>query len=301
MTFQLLNDKSMFAVFEPTEIMTLSAIKVLKETVTANATTLSEKDKLAWKDVWSIMAALPRENCSLVGFTDDFKRSQSIGPKDSHRAYGTDNCVVIINPKRFVSRAQNNEKIPTGIEDWGLDAAIKLGAHSKMIEKFIAEHNLHITYKSNTSKRANEIKKRFDAGDYKIEAYDPIANLAEVEACVVYVPGRKGGGGYLNNKGGWGPLGGARLFESSGAAYTTIRSQRISSAAVVHIGTQVLRLDEKSTLEKGFDNLQEAMSIVERKRIEQALNQASHEQLLERLAQFEQEQGTASTVRKKKM
>jgi len=290
MTFQVLNDKNMFAAFEFTEIMTLTAIKLLKDTVTANAKTLSEKDALAWKDVWSIMDTLPRRRCSFMGLTNDF---------NNHSGY-TENCIVIINPKRFVSHAQNNEKIPVTIEDWGLDAAIKLNTHSKMIEKFIAKHNLLITYKNNT-KRATEIKRRLDSGEYKMEAYDPIANLAEVEACVVYVPVRKGGGGYLNSKGGLGPLGGARLFESSGAAYTTIRSQRISSAAVVHIGTQVLRLDEKSTLEKGFDNLQEAMSIVERKRIEQALNQASHEQLLERLAQFEQTQGTVSTVRKKKM
>lgn len=301
MAFQLLNEKNMFASFEFTQIMTVPALKLLTETVNKNSTDLSEKDRVAWKNIWSLFAKLPRHKTYIMGSTGDFNKPNPVGPKENRQSFGSETCLVIVNPKRFVSRAQDNNKIPNDIQQWGLGTAIELSQYSRMIEKFIATHDLPITYYSNTPKRSNEIKKRLESGEYKMEAYDRIANLAEVEACVVYVAGRNENGGYLNSKGGWGPLGGARLFESSGAAYTTIRSQRIASAAVVHIGTQVLRLDEKSTMEKGFANLQEAMSIVERKRIEQALNQASYEQLLERLAQFEQKSDIQTPIRKKKM
>lgn len=299
MTFQLLNEKKMFASFETNAIMTVRAWKVLKDKMLEYQDILTLQEKSAWNEVWAIVATLPRQKMHLSGKVGDFNTPVLYGHPDNKCAYGNDLCTVIVNPKRFVSRAQNNDNVPSDIQKWGLDAASGLIPYIRMIEKFIATHNLPITFTSSVAKRASDIKKRLETGDYLIQAYDPIANLAEVEACVVFIAGKTGG--YLNNRGGWGPLGGARLFESSGAAYTTIRSQGISSAAVVHIGTQVLRVDEKSSLDGDFQNLQEAMSIVERKRIQQALDDATHEQLLERLAHFEQANEIQAPIKKKKM
>lgn len=301
MTFQVLNDKNMFARFEFSSVMSVHGFTSLKNHVAQHWDQMSAKEQKAWNAVWDIATQLPQRKMHSMGLTGDFAAPTVLGHPSKRQAYATAACLCIINPKRFVSRAQNNQAYPSNSEKWGLDAAIDLSPYNRMIEKFIATHDLPLTFNSNVTKRAVDIKKRLDGGEYKIQAYDPIANLAEVEACVIFVRGHNGAGGYLNHRGGWGPLGGARLFESSGAAYTTIRSQGISSAAVVHIGTQVLRLDEQSTMDEGFENLQEAMGIVERKRIQKALDEATHEQLLEKLVKFEQHSEIQASVKKKKM
>ena len=88
------------------------------------------------------------------------------------------------------------------------------------------------------------------------------------------------------------PLAGARMFETAGSAYTTITSRGLSNAVVVKVKSNLLGLDIKSVADQNCGDILSAVAIMEKKRLQEALEEASIEQLRNRLNLLEQQHKT---------
>ena len=174
-----------------------------------------------------------------------------------------------------------------------LDVCVKLSAFQSVLEDFAKD--LEISLETSKLKRCKTLQKRFNSGEYTIKDFDPSIELGQVNACVIFVPGHNGSGGYLDGRAGYSPLAGARLFESAGSARTTIRSRHLQNAVVLHIKAQLVGIDpDQGPVSGNNEELLSAIARIERLNLEKALEDASVEQLKERLARYEQQQGMSS-------
>lgn len=289
MSFHIVNEKKTFGNLQHAGLLTEHALSVLKASVQAKWDTLSIKEQSKWADALNALDA-----CKPVEAWSTWNKNDQPNPKyQSYYGPGLMASKGIVDIGSFTSKSPDNSSFPADIAQWGLEQASAVAPFVSLIEQWIGQEDLKITFNASVATRAKKMKERFGSGEYTQVFFDATESLAEVDACVVFLS-NKNGGGYLDGRGGVSPLAGARLFESSGSAYTTIRSRRLHNAAVVHVKTSLLHLDPNSLKNQtfgNFDGLTAAIALQEKKRLEGALEAASVEQLRARLHALEDSVG----------
>lgn len=265
MAFHFLNTKQHFASIHWEPIASERGYKILKDSVQENWDALSAKEQAAWTEVFTAFEQLP------------LKEAGSWREKEL--------CRVAVGIGTFATKSPHNDTFPDDYQLWGWEQAGKLQAHTRLISQWVEKNKLWVN-PIDSIKKVVKWKQRLDQGEYELKVFDPVEVLAEAESYAIYIPSAHSGG-YLDGRGfGGAPLAGARMFETAGSAYTTINSRGLSNAVVVKVKSNLLALDSKSTSTNCGDILS-AVSLMEKKRLEEALEEASVEQLLARLARLE--------------
>jgi predicted NAD-dependent protein-ADP-ribosyltransferase YbiA (DUF1768 family) len=117
--------------------------------------------------------------------------------------------------------------------------------------------------------------------NYTFQSVDEEQEWSCCEAWMVF-----GKSGYLDDKGQCAPLSRARMFESAAAAIRTVKSKKWTSWKVVKARVEAVGL-EKFPGDTEDDRLSGAMARQEEKKLMAALENASIEQLKERLSALE--------------
>ncbi len=276
MAAQLLTDKQMFCALQWEEVVSLTQLEKFKECVQKDAQ-MSAADKQKWEEVLRLLDSLPEKE---------------IGYKP--RTYKS-----VVTVGRASTTSTLNEDIPDSVDDWGWPQAIKLATHSRFINAFVEKNRgalNKITHIAEVVKWNNKL----EGGEYILSSIDPSERFAQSQGCAIFIPSSYDGGGFLDGRGNAGaPLSGARLFESSGSAYTTIRSRGLSNAIVVHVNSSLSHIDANNTNSLlNASALTDAVAYMERQRLEAALKEASVEQLKARLAELEP-QSSPDPIRRK--
>lgn len=267
MSAQLLTDKQMFCALYWGDVISLTQLEQFKQCVQKDDQ-MNAKDKEKLSEIVQLLEELPEKD---------------IGHKK--RTYKS---VVIV--RRAATTSTLNEDIPNSVTDWGWPQAVKLATHTRLINTFI-EKNRGLLNKINYIADVAKWNKKLENGEYILNHVDPNARFSQSQGCAIFVPNSYDGGGFLDVRGySRAPLSGARLFESSGSANTTIRSRGLDNAIVVHVNTSLSHIDPNNTRSLiNANSLTDAVAYMERQRLEAALKEASVEQLKARLAELEPE------------
>lgn len=279
MPFHIINTKKTFGTIGYSILITNYAIEMLRQSVKSQWHALNSKEQTKWTNALDALSACRPTTVWMSYEKNDQADLTENANYPGYYGGGTPQGRGLINISGFTSKSPDNKNFSEDMKTWGWEAVEAVAPFASLITRWIQSNDLKITFNSALCKRAKVLREKFDSGEYAQVLYDATESLAEVNACVVFL-----GNGYLDGRGYTSPLAGARLFESSGAAYTTIRSRRLRNAVVVHVKTALLHIDAASTPESGsFDQLAAAIALQERKRLEAALEAASRDQLIARL------------------
>lgn len=282
MAFQLLNAKQLFASLHWENIILVSALDHLEKHVRDKWGELSASDQNKWDEVFSLFSQMPSHEGWVYGS-------------------GTALRKMVVGVGSFVTKSPNNEEFPEDYTRWGWQACEKLLPHLKMISQWNDKHKLGITVPTEGVKKAVKWKQRLDAGEYQLKVFDPVAVLAEAESYAIYISDLHNKG-FLDGRGLSGaPLAGARMFETAGSAYTTITSRGLANAVVVKVKSNLLGLDVKSVANQNCGDILSAVAIMEKKRLQEALEEASIEQLRNRLTLLEQQHNEHTEIQTSKV
>lgn len=301
MSFHLLNPSQKFAELSTEVLITDYGLNRLKNSVTKQWSKLDPSQQKKWEKA--------------LGALDDLIPFSSFIAYEAHDApnlkrlkdysfecydFGTAQGRGMVTIQGWKGQSEKYPKISDDMTKWGWEQMEEVIPYTDMISKWISQNELKITFNSSLCKRAKSLLQKKLKGELTQVLYDPTEALAEVNACVVFI-----GGGYLDAKGSTSPLAGARMFESVGAALTTIRSRRLKNAVVVNVKTSITGVDPQSNPSNHFSDLDGALASQQNKRLKDALENLSREQLLERLKELEAKVGVeplpAPTVRKSRM
>lgn len=301
MAFHLLNPSQKFAELTTELLITNYGLSVLKNSVTDQWNALNASQQKKWEDAFAVLGSL----MPFSGFIAYKQYDEPNLKRIEHFSfecydYGTSNGLGMVAIEGWRTQSEKYDEIPDDMCQWGWDQMEKITPYTQMIGDWIAQNELKITFNSSLCKRAKSLLQKKRKGELIQVLYDPTQALAEVNACVVFT-----GGGYLDAKGSTSPLAGARMFESAGSALTTIRSRKLKDAVVVNVKTSIEGIDPQSNPSNRFSDLDSALAAQQNKRLKDALENLSREQLLERLKELEDKLGEQSTieppVRKSKM
>ena len=119
---------------------------------------------------------------------------------------------------------------------------------------------------------------------WSLSMVDPIARLGQTDAHAIYNPAERG---YLNDKGYWVPLAGARLFESAEAARRTNRSRNLTGTIIVEIDMAVRAIAD-ALQQPDLGEFGEVVAHAERKRLVETLDKIELDDLLAQVEKIKQ-------------
>ena len=301
MSFHILNSGQKFAELSKRLVITHYALDSLKSSVHDDWDILGHQEREKWNEAFRVLDALPSMT-TWAGWKANDQHGLQQYPHVSYEYFGSGETkglgMVVFGS--WMSKSKKYDDYPEDMSKWGWEETEALTPYIPMIEEWIAQKNLKITFNQDLCKKAKSLRQKKRKNEFTQVLYDATESLAEVNACVVFL-----GSGYLDDKGSSSPLAGARLFESSGAAYTTIRSRKLTKAVVVNVKTSITTLDPQSVDKNTFSKLNDALATQQNKRMKDALDLLSREQLMQRLRELEEKLGENVTqepaVRKSKM
>ena len=287
MNFQFVNSKGLFADYQAFGVISHHALGLLRQ-YHQDPNCLPEHKKTL-DLAMPLFDALP-DGKSHVSFKKNDLPNPTLSPSTvcAPYGYGYMGGKVILHVSNFVSKSNvytHQSPMSDHPDRWGWAECVVLAKLAPKIQDIITSQKWEINFNGNALASGKKYLKKFQAGEFSVLIKDTALNLSEVNACGLYSPGSKG---YLNEKGGYSPLGGARLFESAEAARRTKKSRSLNDAVVVHIRAQLTKVEPDQTITGSLGDLQDAIALVERKNIMQALESATAEQLQERLKLLEQ-------------
>ena len=300
-SFVVQNPKGMFGNPYKSMIVSQHGFSVMKDTFNDESNPITKKLNKTQKEKLSKAFALMEDLSVGTHYVTLFKNDAPNLVKTPPQPYSWDHgygakrvaCLEITSLGNFSSTSGSLEQDDLNIsreEFWShLSEQAPLAQYSSTLALFAKQ--CEVSFSEGPLKTLKKALKAFEDGEYTFKDIDLATELGEVEACVVFLPARhqKDVGGYLDGKGGTSPLSGARLFESQGAALRTINAQRRRDAVILKIKAQLVEVQEEigsSDFER-TRYLREAISRIEKKNIEQALENATIEQLQKRLARYE--------------
>jgi hypothetical protein len=246
----------------------------------------AENPKMAL-DARRALAALERMPLVSVRLFGEVSLSGDLAPGDAWRGEYKDSerlCRAWIDVMGFASANRCEELTAPAANADALGWA-EAGELAKMGAKF--ERLLHQLQISNPKLRAASVYAKWRGGEaVKVSERSKVGSLTAADAFCVYMPDAQG---FLNDKGASAPLGGARLFESPGAAARTVSSRRISPAAVVRVQARIVALDPILNGGNNLGALRDALASEEARQLREALRQADIDTLRARLAELEAE------------
>ena len=267
MAFHFLNSKQHFASIHWEPIVSERGYTLLKENVQKNWDSLSPKEQNAWEDVFKNLDALP------------VKQTGSWREKEASR--------VVVGIGTFATKSPHNDTFPDEYSNWGWENVANIQTHARTISQYKEKYPIWVNVVENF-KKVLKWKQRLEDGEYQLKVFDPIDALAQAESYAIYIPSPSHTGGFLDGRGSGGaPLAGARMFETAGSAHTTINSRGLRNAVVVKVKSNLLGLDTSNTESSDCEDILSAVALMEKKRLEKALEEASVEQLRARLALLE--------------
>lgn len=308
MTFQIVNSKKKFARISEHDVMTEHGLKVLTESVAQNKHLLPQKQQEKWEVALDLLNSLPSSN-HYVNLRQNDAPNQSHLKKNeldvvAYQRNTLCKSVVLINS--FVIDSQENDPRFEDVSKWGQQTACDLTPYISMITKWIEEYDLNISFYDFVLKSAKKNAQDFSKGEYTFKDDKFFKKYTEGESFAVFVSNGFEVG-YVDGKGGFGPLARARLFESATAAQSLIKSSSYCYGGnLVCVKTSFMHLDPSNTspvLSELKDAIQTASAEQQNKRLQQAvendtLSNATREQLLQQLALLDQKSRSVGRKRK---
>ena len=180
---------------------------------------------------------------------------------------------------------------------WGWEAAARLMAHEKLIKTHAAQ--CRATVRMNVLRNAAKHHDELTCGSVYVRFPDTAADLAQHKSYAVYSPSA---GGYANVQWTFGSLAGARLFESAETAQRAAeRARHNNLLQVVELDMTITRAVSQVGAPNGAQKhpIEEALVLIQRRQLEQALEQADVAALRARLTQLEGQPQDVPIPRKK--
>ena len=278
-----------FANLENTSIMTvraLAAFSALAQSVTG------PKGDVLRTVVVPLFNAMPQAMCRFhPKTTTDTERLKKWSATDTDYQWVDTDCITLAGlgteSVRFGPRDHEvNTPFTTNPDTWGWIQAQELLAHEKLIKAHAAACGATIQF--NVLKAAVRNHVALTEGTMVLRVPDTAVDLACSKSYAIYSPEA---GGYANPQWVYGTLAGARLFESPEVANTNAKKRSGCSN-----GTQVVEVD--MSISRVVNNIgpqainakhpiDEALVVIHRRQIEDALKEADVEALRRRLAELE--------------
>lgn len=229
------------------------------------------KEKKAAMEMLDLVEQLPFTSCWSVNKTGSLVQEDAYGwvPVDS-----------------FVSASSLTEY--SSPEACGWHVVGKIQKHVKLYEKLMGvcgQKAMHDYY----WRGASGIARKVVSEGIVFEKFDPSSDLADADAWALYCDGR----GYLDSKGGFGPIARARMFESAEACKRTSASRGISSSTVVRVNVKAAGIENVPGTDTEPADLRAALAKIEAEALAMALEKADIETLRARLAVLEAEECAA--------
>jgi len=297
MPFHIINAKKTFGNLGDSLLITDHGLQVLTDSVRQHWSELSPQDQGKWGHVFDLLNTGRSVRVYMMRNKNDAPNLKPLKANPNYFESGSCTGKGFVNITNFTSKSPDNEAFPENRDNWGWGVIEGIAPHTGMIRRWISRNDLQITFNSEVCRRVKTLQDKFETNEYVQVMYDATESLAEVNACVVFL-----GDGYLDGRGTLSPLAGARLFESSGSAYSTIRARGLRNAVVVHIKASLLHVDAESKPQHGsFDKLEAAIALQENRRLQAALEAASREQLIERLQKLDAQAEQSDPQKKRRM
>ena len=257
-------------------------LNVLKKYV-EETSALPQKDQKALKRAIELF-----EKMDLVSFPKlDYHQTYEVNTNFSRPSVGKGNAPdarAILSLDRFTtSQADPHKHYPPSQSHWNWEHCPELLSLQrpllKAFESIILQEGTmrapEVSFKM--LKRADKWYHQLTQGQIIHQEFDPTKELVRAECFAIYVGGSSGG--FLDGRGQFAPLGGARLFESQASAEKTISSRGLLNAAVVCIKAQMTGLAPDQTIQGDIRSLKEAIASVEKEQLLKALDMATEEEL----------------------
>lgn len=174
----------------------------------------------------------------------------------------------------------------------------------------------HHAFNSNTGKKIQKMQKSIEKGLWKLEEYSAIDTFAQAPSYALFTRYSNGKEGYMGKNGELGPLSKAQTYDSEEDMHAFIRRHSlfryIEKMQVVKLNMSVVGLGNTVTsphykggntwhgqIDLNGATIYEVGALLQRQAIEEALSQASREQLDQAYKNLEEHSVAESTVKRK--
>lgn len=174
----------------------------------------------------------------------------------------------------------------------------------------------HHAFNSNTGKKIQKMQKSIEKGLWKLEEYSAIDTFAQAPSYALFTRYSNGKEGYMGKNGELGPLSKAQTYDSEEDMHAFIRRHSlfryIEKMQVVKLNMSVVGLGSTVTsphykggntwhgqIDLNGATIYEVGALLQRQAIEDALSQASREQLDQAYKNLEEHSVAESTVKRK--
>lgn len=213
--------------------------------------------------------------------------------KTSKKSY----AVVDLGPwGKNYSPEHNIETITAHPNSWGWAALERLQPHSAMLRKISKKYQVHIEVK--LIDRARKFQQALNAGEMSTRTADSVSDFGRAEGFAVFL-----GRGYADFQWCANTIEKAKLFGSENLAREAIKNNRASNnAVVVKVETSLKEICDTQASLQNTSALTEALSALQKERLENALQSAELETLRAYVAQLEKNTGSQQApTQKRKM
>lgn len=272
--FRIANPKGLFYEMRACSVMTVPVFEYLRDIHVPGITDASKREK--YQQALAIVEKLP----TMAGFNYLSPQDPNFNP--AMTAPRTQYAIVPSKSWVELGSAKGSSGSDSGVEcgsakDAGWDELAQLDKQSGVIEEMLSE--IKAASPAFGRSWSPSLKKKHSQALFV--AIDDDSEFSKTTAVALFVST-----GFLDSKGGRGPLSRSRLFESPAAAGRTAKSHGFSSWEAVEVSisvTKALNLDGSAPQEK----MRAAIAKREAEQIDQALEDAGIERLKAKLAELE--------------
>lgn len=281
--FYIKNEKGLFYHTHVISFIPVDTVNYLRDRWLETVT--DEKKKKKYEEVLNILSEFPTRNetTAITKTHPDFAVFGRIKKEVPHYYW--------VNLGRGPV-SNSGVPCPYGtVKDMGLEAMIKFTGSLTILNSMLSQAKLpqiNDYYVNTSASLKTKVKSLI------IESHNPIEAMCSTQSFAIFC-----GDNFLDQKGYWGPLSRARAFESAAAAQRTANSHGIGDWTVVELSVQLKRVCQSKQEGVIPDKLGAALSYVESKVLEEALEKASIERIKASLAQKESQESQSEVSEEK--
>lgn len=302
MSYQLKNDKNLFGQLGYFPFITVYSLGLLKKKVSQEKKlkNLTNEEFVFWKNFFETIEQLPIKKIKSRNFNNLNVKGKYFS-WIPYEAY----CLLGLESFRFVKEnPMLLKEIECDIQKRGLDfhLAQKLICYEKNVLKFCKKNNLEFLYMGfNACLKFSEIQKNIENNIYIFQEVDLFQNICQTYTYAIY--GKENDKeGFVNHKGTFGSLSSARLFETIEAARDFLK-YRSPQYTIVELENKLNKIVKEAQVPTN-SLLEEGIALIQKNKIQEALEKATQDQLLAQLEKIQtsqslQEQKSEEKIRRK--
>lgn len=203
-------------------------------------------------------------------------------------------CFVAVQPgtyqEIFEPDHQLEHNVTTNSNSWGWEEVLSLRPHKKVLEDLCTE--LEISFNTTLLQRTANIKNLMEKGSVKVRVPNSVADMGRASGFVVYSDN-----GYVDPKFNVSTIEKAWVFGSERLAQMAINRYGWSDGVIVEVEVSLKRVVGNAP----DGQLNEALSALQKERMQEALKSMEIDALRERLAELEGNSASVETLQKRRM